>query len=113
MNLLGCSNIKDDGVVNLCKELTYLEVIDLGSTGITNVSLQEIVQVCLNIRTVNILGCKRLNVSDYLILKNHRVNVESGEDVFRFNLIPEFGSDLPRITSSVLKTRSTLSLHKV
>jgi len=33
--------------------------------------------------------------------------------VFRFYLIPEQFSDLPRITNSVLKTRSTLSLHKV
>lgn len=41
------------------------------------------------------------------------INVESGEDVFRFHLIPEYYSDLPRITNSVLKTRSTLSIHKV
>jgi len=39
--------------------------------------------------------------------------VEAGEDVFRFHLIPEYNSDLPKITTSVLKTRSTLSLHKV
>ena len=59
------------------------------------------------------LGCKRLNASDDLILKQHKINVESGEDVFRFHLVPEYNSDLPRITNSVLKTRSTLSLHKV
>ena len=41
------------------------------------------------------------------------MNVESGEDVFRFYLVPEQYSDLPKITNSVLKTRSTLSLHKV
>lgn len=39
--------------------------------------------------------------------------MESGEDVFRFHLVPEYNSDLPRITNSVLKTRGTLSLHKV
>lgn len=33
--------------------------------------------------------------------------------MFRFYLVPEQNSDLPRITNSVLKTRSTLSLHKV
>lgn len=59
------------------------------------------------------MGCKKLNVSDDLMLRKNKINVESGEDVFRFNLIPEYNSDLPRITSSVLKTRSTLSLHKV
>jgi hypothetical protein len=62
---------------------------------------------------VNILGCKKLNASDELILLRRGINVESGEDVFRFNLIPEYHSDLPRITSSVLKTRSTLSINKV
>jgi hypothetical protein len=39
--------------------------------------------------------------------------VESGEDVFRFHLRPEDNSDLPKITSSVLKTRGTLSMNKV
>lgn len=37
----------------------------------------------------------------------------SGEDVFRFHLVPEYYSGLDRITSSVLKTRSTLSVNKV
>jgi hypothetical protein len=59
------------------------------------------------------MGCKKLNASDDLILKRNKINVESGEDVFRFHLIPEYNSDLPRITTSVLKTRSTLSLYKV
>lgn len=54
-----------------------------------------------------------MNASDELILVRRGINVESGEDVFRFHLIPDYHSDLPRITSSVLKTRSTLSLHKV
>ncbi len=59
------------------------------------------------------MGCKKLNASDDLILRNLKIQVESGDDVFRFNLLPEHESNLPRITSSVLKTRSTLSLHKV
>ena len=69
--------------------------------------------MCLNLRRVNITGCKRLNGYDDLQLKQHGINVESGEDVFRFHLVPEYNSDLPRITNSVLKTRGTLSLHKV
>ena len=67
----------------------------------------------MNLRTVNITGCKKLNSSDDLVLKNNGINVEAGEDVFRFHLMPDYNSDLPRITHSVLKTRSTLSLHKV
>ena len=56
---------------------------------------------------------KTLNSHDDLVLRNHGINVEAGEDVFRFHLMPDHNSDLPRITHSVLKTRSTLSLHKV
>jgi len=111
--LLGCPNIKDEGAISLCLQLPYLEDLDLGSTNITNVTINEIVNICLNLRKVNLIGCKKLNSSDDLILKRHKINVESGEDVFRFHLIPCYNSDLPRITTSVLKTRSTLSLHKV
>ena len=59
------------------------------------------------------MGCKRLNASDELILKKHNINVDFGEDVFRFQLVPQYHSDLPKITNSVLKTRSPLSIHKV
>ena len=110
---LGCAALKDEGVIGLAKELTYLEEIDVGSTNITGESLRELTTLCLNLKKVNITGCKKLNASDDLILKQQGINVESGEDVFRFHLIPEYNSDLPRITTSVLKTRSTLSLHKV
>jgi len=62
---------------------------------------------------VNITGCKKLNASDDLILKAQKINVDAGEDIFRFHLVPASNSDLPKITSHILKTRSTLSLHKV
>ena len=62
---------------------------------------------------MNILGCKKLNASDDNVLKQHGIGVEHGEDIFRFHLVPAPNSDLPRITSHILKTRSTLSLHKV
>lgn len=110
---MGCANLKDEGVIGLARQLTYLEEIDVGSTSITGLCLREIVDLCLALKKVNIIGCKKLNVSDDLVLKQNGINVESGEDVFRFYLIPEYNSDLPRITSSVLKTRSTLSLQKV
>ena len=69
--------------------------------------------LCLTLRKVNIIGCKKLNNHDDLVLKNNGINVEAGEDVFRFHLMPDHNSDLPKITHNVLKTRSTLSLHKV
>ena len=100
-------------MIGLARQLPYLEEIDVGSTNITGETLREVVTLCLNLRKVNITGCKKLNSHDDLVLKNHGINVEAGEDVFRFHLMPDHNSDLPRITHSVLKTRSTLSLHKV
>ena len=110
---LGCGNLKDSGVIGLANWLPYLEELDVGSTGITGQTLREIVTVCLNLRKMNITGCKRINSSDDQVLKNNGINVEAGEDVFRFHLMPDYNSDLPKITQSVLKTRSTLSLFKV
>lgn len=113
LTLLGCANVKDDGVRDLAKNQKYLEDIDLGGTLVTVDALRDLVTFCLNIKKVNISGCKKLNASDDNILRQNKINFEGGEDVFRFYLIPEQYSDLPRITNSVLKTRSTLSLHKV
>ena len=110
---LGCAAVNDEGIIGLAKELVYLEEIDVGHTNITRESLRELPNLCLNLKKVNIIGCKKLNACDDLVLKQQGINVESGEDVFRFHLIPEYNSDLPRITTSVLKTRITLSLHKV
>lgn len=60
------------------------------------------------------MGCKKVNSSDDQILLRRRINCQGVEDVFRFHLLPELvSSDLPLITRSVLKTRSTLGLNKV
>ena len=113
ISLLGCMNIKDQGVIELASNLKYLEEIDLGGTSITGEVLREMVGLCLNLRRVNISGCKNLNASDDQILRRHKINVESGEDIFRFYLFPDRTSDLPKITTGILKTRGTLSLNKV
>ena len=93
--------------------MDYLEELDIGGTNIETKCLHDLVTYCLNLRKVNISGCKNLNASDETILKKHKINVEAGEDVFRFLLQPEDNTDLPKITSSVLKTRGTLSMNKV
>lgn len=111
--LLGCLNIKDEGVKEIAKNLKYLEEIDIGGTNITADSLRDLVTLCLNLKKVNISGCKRLNASDDRILLKNKINVEGGDDVFRFYLFPEQYSDLPKITSSILKTRGTLTMLKV
>lgn len=54
-----------------------------------------------------------MNASDDTILKKHKINVESGEDIFRFHLYPDPNTELPEITKSVLKTRGSLSMNKV
>ena len=90
-----------------------MEELDLGGTSITTESLFDLVALCLNLRRVNISGCKKLNASDETILKKNKINVESGEDIFRFHLYPEADTELPEITKSVLKTRGTLSMNKV
>ena len=81
--------MKDDGIKELAKNLKYLEDIDLGGTSLTSEALRELVTSCMNLQRVNITGCKKLNSSDDIILKKKRINVEAGEDVFRFYLIPE------------------------
>ncbi len=111
--MLGCVNIKDESVKELAWGLTYLEEMDLGGTSITSEVLSELVTHCLNLRRVNISGCKSLNSYDDTILRMHKINVESGEDVFRFHLFKDPKSELPDITLSVLKTRGTLSMNKV
>ena len=46
-------------------------------------------------------------------LRNSQLLVEGGEDIFRFYLLPEPFSELPKVTTCILKTRSTLSVHRV
>ena len=67
--LLGCSNVKDEGVKDLAKNLKYIEDLDIGGTNITAEALRDLVALCLNLKKVNITGCKRLNASDENILK--------------------------------------------
>jgi len=67
----------------------------------------------ISLREVNIVGCKKLKANDQDLLKQHGFNVKAGEDVFRFNLLPEPFSGFKKITQSVLKTRSTLSIYRV
>jgi hypothetical protein len=105
--------VKDGGIQAVARELKYLEDLDIGGTNVTGETLTLLCDMCLNLRRVNICGCKQLNVSDDQVLRRHRINVEAGEDVFRFYLFPDDASELPRITSSVLKTRGTLSMNKV
>ena len=111
--LLGCMNVKDQGIKDIASNLKYIEDLDIGGTNVTGEALRDLVLLCLNLRKVNISGCKSLNASDDQILKKNKINVEAGEDIFRFYLYPDPSSELPKITSSVLKTRGTLSMNKV
>ena len=56
--LLGCMNVKDAGIKEIALHLKYMEDLDIGGTYVTGESLRELVDVCLNLRRVNISGCK-------------------------------------------------------
>ena len=58
--LLGCLNIKNTGIKELAESLQYLEEIKLGGTMIETQCLHDLVDLCLNLRRVNISGCKQL-----------------------------------------------------
>jgi hypothetical protein len=81
--------VKDEGIREIAKNLKYLEEIDIGGTSITVESLRDLVTFCLNLKKVNISGCKKLNASDDKILSKNKINVEGGDDVFRFYLFPD------------------------
>lgn len=86
----------------------------MGGTNITSEGLREMADNCQYLQQVSIMGCKKINASDHQILQRKKIKCEGVEDVFRFHLLPELvSSDLPQITKSVLKTRSTLGLNKV
>lgn len=114
LNLLGCVSVKDEGIIYLNKHNDKLETLNLAGTNITSECVDFIVREgALSLTNVNIVGCKKLKATDQELLKSKGFNVKGGEDVFRFNLVPEPFSGLRKITQSVLKTRSTLSIYRV
>mmetsp|Transcript_35060 Transcript_35060/g.34738 ORF Transcript_35060/g.34738 Transcript_35060/m.34738 type:complete len:164 (+) Transcript_35060:45-536(+) len=114
LNLLGCVSVKDDSIKHLNNKSDTIETLNLGGTGITSECIYYIVtEGAITLKNVNIVGCKKLKNSDIELLKTSGFNVTGGEDVFRFNLLPEPFSGLKKITQSVLKTRSTLSIFRV
>lgn len=114
LNLLGCVSVKDDGIIHLNKTNDNITTLNLAGTSITSECIYFIIREgALSLKNVNIVGCKKLKANDQDLLKSHGFNVKGGEDVFRFNLLPEPFSGLKKITQSVLKTRSTLSIYRV
>jgi len=105
--------VRDEGFITMLKGTFQLAIIDLGSTNISRLTVDALASRARRISWVGIRGCKRLSVSDAEILRRKGISTFSGEDVFRFHLLPRVPLDLPRITTSVLKTRATLSVHKV
>lgn len=114
LDLLGCSKIEDEGLRSIGKQFKFINDLDLGGTSITAQGLRDLVQLSPTLQRVCIMGCKKLNNSDDQILTRRQIECQGIDDVFRFHLLPELiSSDLPQITKSVLKTRSTLGLNKV
>lgn len=114
LNLLGCIKLEDEGLRCIAHQFPFLQELDLGSTNVTAPGLQDLVANSNSLRIVSVKGCKKLNNSDDQILRRSGIVCSPVEDTFRFHLLPQLGtSDLPQITRSVLKTRSTLGLNKV
>ena len=114
LSLLWCTKIEDEGLKSITKQFEFIQDLDLGGTSITSSGLREMVQNAKYLEKVSIMGCKKLNNSDDQILIKKNIQCQGVDDVFRFHLLPELtSSDLPQITKSVLKTRSTLGLNKV
>ena len=65
------------------------------------------------LRRVSLVGCKKVNSYQFPRLGRVGIEADTGEDVFRFHLVPTDGSSLQRVTNSLLKTRSTLYMHRV
>jgi len=113
LNLMGCFNITDSGIHVILRKCRELENLNLGGTYITSPTVEHIRKYGKNLESVNVVGCKRLTSQDVRQLEAQCQKVYSGEDTFRFYLIPHKPSELAPITHSVLKSRSTLSMQRV
>lgn len=112
--LLGCVCVKDEGVLYLCKNSDTLETINLSGTCITSSCIYTLANESgISLQNINIIGCKKLKSSDHELLTRRGFNVKHGEDIFRFNLLPEPFSGFKKISQNVLKTRSTLSIYRI
>ena len=112
LDLLGCVNVGNEGILALVSTSETLEYLNIGGTGVTSQGIFDLVRLCnLPLKEVVITGCKKLKNSDEDLLQRHGLKVTGGEDLFRFYLQPDVFSELNKITNSVLKTRSTLSIH--
>jgi len=72
LNLLGCTRIEDAGVKHIIDQFHFLQELDLGGCGITQTGLRDLAERAPNLKTVSIMGCKKLNNSDdQILLKRH------------------------------------------
>ena len=70
--MLWCTKIEDEGLITISKNYEFIEEIDLGGTSITSVGLRELVKQSKHLKSVCIMGCKKLNNSDdQILIKKH------------------------------------------
>ncbi|XP_071176057.1 F-box/LRR-repeat protein 2-like [Mytilus edulis] len=60
INFNCCSNVKDNFVVSLCKAAPNLLHLDLGSTGITNISVQAVCKYLKFLRYFRVAWCREI-----------------------------------------------------
>ncbi len=107
LNLLGCYNVTDEGVIVLARAVDTLEEVNLTGTEVNFASARELVNDCPNIRTISVLGCKRISDPDEVqnFFRMHHINSVAGEDTLRFYLKPHRSTCLPLMFVNVLKVR--------
>lgn len=76
LNLLGCVNVGNEGILSLVGTSESLKHLNIGGTGITSAGILDLIRTCnLNLEEVIITGCKKLKNSDENLLSKHGLKV--------------------------------------
>jgi hypothetical protein len=113
LSLQSCHHVTDKGVRYLLERCHELEEINLGGTQITMKTIDFILSNCPSIKRLGLKGCDEINEISVKMLEEKNIEVDYGESICQFLLMPEKENELPTITNNLFKGRSTLSIHRV
>ena len=111
LNLLGCVHINDDAVALVTLGNFFLEELDLSGTCITKVGLLAIKDNCQYLKRLKASACRNLEQTDSAIFSH--IDIDISEDSVRFYLQPSKDSRLQKFTNNILRTRRSLSVHRI
>jgi len=113
LSLQSCHHITDKGVCWLLERCKDLEEINLGGTQITTKTLEFILKRCHSLKRLGLKGCDGINEITVQSLEEKGIEVEYGESICKFLLLPEKENELPSVSSNPFKGRSSLSIHRL